>query len=117
MTVADVGVFPDLSLYFWAQPTEPTGPIMNRVFNAILALGLAVVSPAVAVAQPADPLPSWNDGEVKHAIIQFVTSVITEGNYSTINWLGMGFFTVAMTLILPSVLQQTRLARSVPQTV
>ena len=80
MTVADVDVFPDLSLYFWAQLIEPTGAIMNRVFHTFLALGLAAFSPAVAIAQPADPLPSWNDGEVKHAIIQFVTSVITEGS-------------------------------------
>jgi len=53
---------------------------MNRVIHIILALGLVVVCPAITAAQSANPLPSWNDGEVKNAIIQFVTSVITEGS-------------------------------------
>jgi hypothetical protein len=53
---------------------------MNRVTHIILALVLVVVCPAIIAAQATDPLPSWQDGEVKHAIIQFVTSVITEGN-------------------------------------
>ncbi len=43
---------------------------------ALLALGL--VFPAAARAQ-ADPLPSWNDGPVKQAIIDFVSRVTAEG--------------------------------------
>jgi hypothetical protein len=46
-----------------------------------LASGLAV---ALALAAPAmaddDPLPSWNDGDTKNAIIAFVESVTTEGS-------------------------------------
>ena len=44
----------------------------------ILLLGwLAAIS--VAVAQPADPLASWNDGATKKAIIDFVARVTTQG--------------------------------------
>ena len=32
-----------------------------------------------ALAQPADPLPSWNDGPTKQGIIDFVTKVTKEG--------------------------------------
>ena len=53
--------------------------MMIRVIHIILAFGLAAVCPAITAAQSPDPLPSWNDGEVKHAIIQFVASVTTEG--------------------------------------
>jgi hypothetical protein len=34
----------------------------------------------VAAAQSTDPLPSWNDGEVKLAITRFVTNVTTDGS-------------------------------------
>jgi phosphoserine phosphatase len=43
-------------------------------------LGFAVVFPALGAAQTEDPLPSWNDGDVKLAITQFVTSVTTKGS-------------------------------------
>ena len=44
----------------------------------ILLLGwLAAIS--VAVAQPADPLASWNDGATKKAITDFVARVTTQG--------------------------------------
>jgi phosphoglycolate phosphatase-like HAD superfamily hydrolase len=33
-----------------------------------------------AVAQDADPLPSWNDGPTKQSIVDFVTQVTTEGS-------------------------------------
>ncbi len=33
-----------------------------------------------AVAQPADPLPSWNEGAAKQAILTFVASVTREGS-------------------------------------
>ena len=32
-----------------------------------------------AVAQSSDPLPSWNDGPAKQAIVEFVEAVTTEG--------------------------------------
>jgi phosphoserine phosphatase len=42
-----------------------------------VALALALATPAVAQD---DPLPSWNDGPVKQAIIDFVTAATTEGD-------------------------------------
>lgn len=47
-----------------------------------IALGLSAAQPAVSQrAQPGqgDPLPSWNDGEAKRGIIDFVTRVTREG--------------------------------------
>ena len=52
---------------------------MKRVFLASFTLGFALVCAAAAAAQSADPLPSWNDGEVKKAIVQFVTGASTKG--------------------------------------
>ncbi|MET3991741.1 hypothetical protein ABID65_003381 [Bradyrhizobium sp. S3.9.2] len=49
---------------------------MVRVY-AVLPACLAAIS--VAVAQPADPLPSWNDGAAKKAISDFVARVTTQG--------------------------------------
>jgi len=52
--------------------------------RSVLTLALAVVITAslitaCAASDPSvDPLPSWNDGEVKQAIIHFVTSVTTK---------------------------------------
>lgn len=43
------------------------------VFGALILPGLA------ATAQSVDPLPAWNDGDVKQAIKQFVVNVTTEG--------------------------------------
>lgn len=43
---------------------------------------MAIVYLAITLAHSVDPLPSWNDGEVKSAIVQFVTNVATEGNPS-----------------------------------
>jgi hypothetical protein len=53
---------------------------MNRTFPAVLLFGFAVSFTAIAAAESADPLPSWNDGEVKLAITRFVTNVTTEGS-------------------------------------
>jgi phosphoserine phosphatase len=52
---------------------------MNRVVHFISTFCLAVVFPAPGASQSVDPLPSWNDGDVKLAITQFVTSVTTKG--------------------------------------
>ena len=35
---------------------------------------------ASAIAQPADPLPSWNDGAAKKAIVDFVQTTTTQGS-------------------------------------
>ena len=45
-----------------------------------LVLGLAFPATARAQAAPADPLPSWNDGPVKQAIVSFVSRVTTQGS-------------------------------------
>ena len=44
----------------------------------LLVLTLAVVGVTESLAQP-DPLPSWNDGAAKQAIVDFVARVIREG--------------------------------------
>jgi len=43
---------------------------MMARFNVLLLALFSTI--AVAVAQPADPLPSWNDGAAKKAITDFV---------------------------------------------
>jgi len=42
-------------------------------------VALALAAPGYARPAAADPLPSWNDGATKQAIIDFVTGVTTEG--------------------------------------
>jgi phosphoglycolate phosphatase-like HAD superfamily hydrolase len=49
---------------------------MMARFNALLLAFLAAIS--VAAAQPADPLPSWNNGATKKAITDFVARVTTQ---------------------------------------
>ena len=53
---------------------------MKRAIFTILIFGIAVVFTPLATAQSTDPLPSWNDGEVKQSITHFVTSVTVEGS-------------------------------------
>ena len=52
---------------------------MNKRFLAVLALGYALTFGNLALAQSGDPLPSWNDGESKQSIIDFVEKVSSEG--------------------------------------
>ncbi len=55
----------------------------NRVkIRAAFLLGLFALlfGPAIARAQGADPLPSWNDGKAKQSIIKFVEDVTREGS-------------------------------------
>ena len=46
---------------------------------AVATFGLAITTTAHAQPTPASPLPSWNDGAPKRAIIDFVTRVTTQG--------------------------------------
>jgi len=39
------------------------------------AVSACLLSPALTLAQPADPLPSWNDGGAKQRIVTFVKSI------------------------------------------
>jgi hypothetical protein len=48
---------------------------MNRASS----LSLALIGALSASAWAAEPLPSWNDGPVRQAILQFVTDVTTAG--------------------------------------
>ena len=53
---------------------------MHRTTSVLIVLTVGLVFSAQATAQSADPLPSWKDGEVKRAIVHFVTSVTSEGS-------------------------------------
>ncbi|WP_338134506.1 hypothetical protein [Bradyrhizobium elkanii] len=50
--------------------------MMVRLAAVLLAYLVAI---SVAVAQPADSSPSWNDGAAKSAISEFVARVTTQG--------------------------------------
>ncbi|MFM2147967.1 MAG: hypothetical protein RLZZ187_273 [Pseudomonadota bacterium] len=55
---------------------ETTIPELGR-----RAFGLMIAAlPAAALAQGADPLPSWRDGPRKHALLEFVAAVTTAGS-------------------------------------
>ncbi|QKS27521.1 MAG: hypothetical protein FAZ92_01076 [Accumulibacter sp.] len=47
--------------------------------GSFIALATLLFTLGVTGAQAADPLPSWNDGAAKSAIVEFVTKVTTEG--------------------------------------
>ena len=51
------------------------GMIERRSFAALL-----FALPAAALAQGADPLPSWRDGPRKRALLEFVAAVTREGS-------------------------------------
>jgi phosphoglycolate phosphatase-like HAD superfamily hydrolase len=52
---------------------------MKRAVLTVFTFGFALAFASVATAQTADPLPSWNAGAHKQAIIQFVQDVSTAG--------------------------------------
>jgi len=51
---------------------------MNRVAYAVVVLAICVASWAVRAAD--DPLPSWNDGPAKQAILEFVHATTDQAN-------------------------------------
>jgi len=51
---------------------------MKKSLLAVLGVGLALAFSSLATAQPADPLPSWNDGKARQSIIEFVDRVTSE---------------------------------------
>jgi phosphoglycolate phosphatase-like HAD superfamily hydrolase len=58
-----------------------TKPIVSLGRIATTAVALLFVLSATAYAQaPADPLPSWNDGPAKQAIVKFVAATTTAGS-------------------------------------
>ncbi len=48
--------------------------------SALLGLSLLACGPSIAHAQPSDPLPSWNEGAAKRAIISFIEAVTRVGS-------------------------------------
>lgn len=54
----------------------PIRSILRLAASGILALGLS----AAALCAQTDPLPSWNDGAAKQAILDFVARTTTEGS-------------------------------------
>jgi phosphoglycolate phosphatase-like HAD superfamily hydrolase len=59
-----------------------TSPRFSAEFRALAAVTLIVLSRAPASKAQTDPLPSWNDGAAKAAIVEFVRSTTTRGNPS-----------------------------------
>ena len=61
---------------------KPSRVTRRFVLSTLAALPLLHARPwrGIAQAQPADPLPSWNDGGTKRAILDFVAAVTGEGS-------------------------------------
>ena len=53
--------------------------VSKRAAAALIAAALGCWAIAAA-AQSGDPLPSWNDGPAKQAILELVEAVTTEGS-------------------------------------
>lgn len=53
---------------------------MNRYFHATAVLALTLFLAGGSIARAADPLPAWNAGETKQAILKFVKTVSTAGS-------------------------------------
>jgi len=54
--------------------------VRTRDRTSVIAIALVFASAFAAAAQPADPLPSWNDGKAKQSIVAFVEKVTTPGS-------------------------------------
>jgi phosphoglycolate phosphatase-like HAD superfamily hydrolase len=52
---------------------------LDRRSFLFLTLAASLAGPRGALAQAADPLPSWNDGSAKSAILDFVGRITTQG--------------------------------------
>jgi len=52
---------------------------LRQLLPAVVTAAVALAFSAVAVAQ-VDPLPSWNEGAAKHAIVKFVEATTTQGS-------------------------------------
>ena len=47
---------------------------------SVFTLGIVLTFSSLARAQTPDPLPSWNEGQAKQSIINFVTTVTKQGS-------------------------------------
>ena len=85
------------------RTTSPQGQPRIRLFviSSVACFGICVCSVSVA----ADPLPSWNDGSTKKAILEFVAAV-TDENGKVVASLdvpgGMGFLVAFEELDIPT---------------
>jgi len=52
---------------------------LRQLLPAVVTAAVALAFSAVAVAQ-VDPLPSWNEGAAKHAIVKFAEATTTQGS-------------------------------------
>src|SRR4051812_12180338 len=73
---------PKPDLVSCTMSVSSSGVSRRFILSSLAALpALASASPfASARAQAADPLPSWNDGRTKKAILDFVADVTLEGS-------------------------------------
>ncbi len=53
--------------------------VVSSLFFRVLVLAVALACAAQVSAQT-DPLPSWNDGSAKKAIVDFVRATTTQGS-------------------------------------
>ncbi|PZV02796.1 HAD family hydrolase [Cyanobium sp. ULC084] len=53
---------------------------LSILFAVVFLIVFITLARAIALPQPSDPLPSWNQGEAKQTIIKFVQSTTTQGN-------------------------------------
>ncbi len=52
----------------------------SSIRSSVIVLALVFMGAIAAAAQAADPLPSWNDGKARQAIVAFVEKVTTPGS-------------------------------------
>ena len=52
---------------------------MKSIRSTLGALAIVIAS-HISIAQAQDPLPSWNDGAAKQAIVNFVQTTTDSGN-------------------------------------
>jgi hypothetical protein len=62
------------------MPAERAKIPVKRPSPTSLICGFALVLLSAATAQAADPLPSWNDGAAKQAIVKFVQTTTDQSS-------------------------------------
>jgi phosphoglycolate phosphatase-like HAD superfamily hydrolase len=72
------GRYRRFDLTLWGSKMSAADIPRRSVLVLLLAVGIAF--PVTGVVAQTDPLPSWNDGPVKHSIMDFVTGVTREGS-------------------------------------
>ena len=72
------GRYRRFDLALWGSKMSAADIPRRSVLVLLLAVGIAF--PVTGVVAQTDPLPSWNDGPVKHSIMDFVAGVTREGS-------------------------------------